>query len=250
MPESAKLTVKVTLHPAPLPAELPQQRPTVVWSVPRLSLALLLLLMLLALSWWGLAGPASPTRSLTEPAASSRGAHQPSQSDAALALTQTAAGSAPGTVELAKVADDVVEEVVDDVVDEKVTAATAADTGTSSQAVTTGLQSGLPAGFSRIVFTARMERLEPGLPQQSPVLQAKVQRLYLFTELHGYAGQQLRHRWYYQQQLQTEAVLTIEDSPWRTYSEKWLLPDQLGPWRVQILDQAQNVLYQHDFQYQ
>ncbi len=58
------------------------------------------------------------------------------------------------------------------------------------------------------------------------------------------------HRWYYQQQLQTEAVLTIEDSPWRTYSEKWLLPEQLGSWRVQILDQAQNVLYQHDFQYQ
>ncbi len=56
--ESAKLTVKVKLHPAALPAELPQAQPTVVWSVPRLSLALLLLLLLLALSWWWLAGPA------------------------------------------------------------------------------------------------------------------------------------------------------------------------------------------------
>lgn len=235
--ESAKLTVKVKLHPAPLPAELPQAQPTVVWSVPRLSLALLLLLVLLAFSWWWLAGLSSPASSLTDPAASSRvTVNQPPQSGATLEPTRPKPGSAPVAAELAKVADD------------KVTVAAGRDT--SNQAVTTGPQSGLPAGFSRIVLTARMERLEPDLPQQSPVLQAKVQRLYLFTELRGYAGQQLRHRWYYQQQLQTEAVLTIEDSPWRTYSEKWLLPEQLGSWRVQILDQAQNVLYQHDFQYQ
>lgn len=237
--ESAKLTVKVKLHPAALPAELPQAQPTVVWSVPRLSLALLLLLLLLALSWWWLAGPARPASSPQAQSASSQMArHQPPQSGVAFEPTQPAAGSTPSSATVAKV------------VDEKVTTATAVQTETRSQVAITEPPSVLPAGFSRIVLTARMERLEPGLPQQSPVLQAKVQRLYLFTELRGYAGQQLSHRWYYQQQLQTEAVLTIEDSPWRTYSEKWLLPEQLGSWRVQILDQAQNVLYQHDFQYQ
>lgn len=108
----------------------------------------------------------------------------------------------------------------------------------------------MPTGFSRIVLTAQMEKLEPGQSLQAQVDRQRIQRLYLFTELRGYASQQLLHRWWYQGELQTEVLLTIEDSPWRTYSEKWLLPTQTGLWRVEILDQAQNVLYQHDFQYQ
>lgn len=108
----------------------------------------------------------------------------------------------------------------------------------------------LPEGFSRIVLAATMEQLEPGVAIDKLVAQQQIQRLYLFTELKGYAGQQLIHRWSFAGQVQTEALLTIEDSPWRTYSEKWLLPDQLGSWRVEIVDQQQNVLYQHDFQYQ
>jgi hypothetical protein len=74
--------------------------------------------------------------------------------------------------------------------------------------------------------------------------------LYLFTELNGYAGQVLRHRWYYRDTLHTDAVLTIEDSPWRTYSENWLLDDQRGPWRVEIVDQTQKVIFQFRFTYQ
>ncbi|MCT6698261.1 DUF2914 domain-containing protein [Rheinheimera sp. 4Y26] len=108
----------------------------------------------------------------------------------------------------------------------------------------------LPDGFSRIVLAADMEQLEPGRPVAQLVAKKDIQRLYLFTELKGYAGQQLKHRWSFNGVVQTEALLTIEDSPWRTYSEKWLLPDQLGAWRVEIIDQQQNVLYSHDFQYQ
>lgn len=108
----------------------------------------------------------------------------------------------------------------------------------------------LPEGFSRIVLAADMEQLEPGTPVAQLVAKKDIQRLYLFTELKGYAGQQLKHRWSFNGVAQTEALLTIEDSPWRTYSEKWLLPDQLGAWRVEIIDQQQNVLYSHDFQYQ
>ncbi len=108
----------------------------------------------------------------------------------------------------------------------------------------------LPKGFRRIVLTAQMERLEPGAAVAEPVPFASVKRVYLFTEIEGFAGQHLRHRWYWNNQFQYEARLTVEDSPWRTYSEKWLLDDQRGVWRVEIVDQAQNVLYQHDFTYQ
>lgn len=108
----------------------------------------------------------------------------------------------------------------------------------------------LPDGFSRIVLTAQMESLQPGEPLGPVIAFPNVKRLYLFTEVKGYAGQVLTHRWYYKNQLHTEATLTIEDSPWRTYSENWLLDDQLGDWHVEIVDQAQKLLYRYDFRCQ
>jgi hypothetical protein len=122
--------------------------------------------------------------------------------------------------------------------------------GSQASVVSSVKNSVLPTGFRRIVLTAQMERLEPGAAVAEPVPFASVKRVYLFTEIEGFAGQHLRHRWYWNNQFQYEARLTVEDSPWRTYSEKWLLDDQRGDWRVEIVDQAQNVLYQHDFTYQ
>lgn len=128
--------------------------------------------------------------------------------------------------------------------------ASAALPAATAMAVRASSPAEIPKGFRRLVLTAQMERLEPGAAVSEPVPFASVKRVYLFTEIEGFAGQNLRHRWYWQNQLQYEAHLTVEDSPWRTYSEKWLLDDQRGAWRVEIVDQAQNVLYQHDFTYQ
>ncbi len=108
----------------------------------------------------------------------------------------------------------------------------------------------LPAGFSRIVLTDQMNNLQPGQAVGQQIPYPRINRLYLFTELTGYAGQILRHRWYFGDTLHTDAVLTIEDSPWRTYSENWLLDDQRGPWRVEIVDQTQKVIFQYSFTYQ
>jgi hypothetical protein len=108
----------------------------------------------------------------------------------------------------------------------------------------------LPQGFSRIVLTDQMNNLQPGKAVGQQIAFSQIKRLYLFTELKDYAGQILRHRWYFRDTLHTEAVLTIEDSPWRTYSENWLLDDQRGPWRVEIVDQTQKVIFQYSFTYQ
>lgn len=108
----------------------------------------------------------------------------------------------------------------------------------------------LPPGFSRIVLTDQMNNLQPGKAVGQQIAYPQIKRLYLFTELKDYAGQILRHRWYFRETLHTEAVLTIEDSPWRTYSENWLLDDQRGPWRVEIVDQTQKVIFQYSFTYQ
>jgi hypothetical protein len=104
-------------------------------------------------------------------------------------------------------------------------------------------------GFRRVVLTASMERLEPGaeLGQQ---VKGDIARLYFFTELEGFTGQIVKHRWFYQQQLQTEATLTIEDTPWRTYSEKWLPAEQRGAWHIEVVDVQDKVLLRRDFYYQ
>lgn len=104
-------------------------------------------------------------------------------------------------------------------------------------------------GFRRVVLTASMERLEPGADLGEQV-KGDIARLYFFTELEGFAGQVVKHRWFYQQQLQTEATLTIEDTPWRTYSEKWLPAEQRGAWHIEVVDVKDKVLLRRDFYYQ
>ncbi len=231
MSESAKLTIKVKLHATPtaLPADLPPVAVTTHWSVPRVLLALALLLLLSCCAWWLLAESSTvlSTKPIATPSAVTDTSTAP-QTELASPSSSEALVTAPN-----------------------VEAAPASTALASAEKPAAKVASALlPQGFSRIVLTAQMERLEPGSPLHDKVARRHIQRLYLFTELRGYAGQQLLHRWWYQGELQTEVLLTIEDSPWRTYSEKWLLPAQTGSWRVEILDQAQNVLYQHDFQYQ
>jgi hypothetical protein len=104
-------------------------------------------------------------------------------------------------------------------------------------------------GFRRVVLTASMERLEPG-SELGERITGDIARLYFFTEVEGFAGQLLKHRWFYQQQLQTEATLTIEDTPWRTYSEKWLPAEQRGAWTIEVVDAQDKVLLRRDFYYQ
>lgn len=223
-----------------MPAELPSAQFTTAWSVPRVSLALILVLLLTAVTWWVLAD-AVPTSSAPlhavhaeasnesfETLADKSSTEQPAENTLPVNATPPVPAQSQHTASSAKPLTDTL------------------PTATTTMSTTTTM----PTGFSRIVLTAQMEKLEPGQPLQAQVDRQRIQRLYLFTELRGYAGQQLLHRWWYQGELQTEVLLTIEDSPWRTYSEKWLLPAQTGLWRVEILDQAQNVLYQHDFQYQ
>lgn len=246
----AKLTVKVKLHPA-LPKELPALPTTAPLSKGKVTLALLLLA--------GVAGCVVYLyRQLAEPEAtaqamvSDQAAVAPAVIVPAVApsnVPDDSAAAQSGASDLTASTSAATAPQTDPVITApaQTTASTAMVT---AKATPTASGTQLPAGFSRIVLAAQMERLEPGPAIAQLVPRQQIQRLYLFTELNGYAGQLLTHRWSFKGQVQTEAVLTIEDSPWRTYSEKWLLPDQLGSWRVEIIDQQQNVLYQHDFQYQ
>lgn len=277
---ASRLTVKVKLHPAPLPPEsdTPVLQPA-PWSKTRIALASLVLVGAGVAGYQFLLRPAAPARPVvvTEPVKATQQSNtvvrSSSQSDTAQVSSevakpvveklpetvdqtppQTQSVALPETAVSAKPAVTAVQPVVE----EKTTApsniqqlepssgsiaAAAADSEVVDRLV-------LPTGFSRIVLTDQMNNLQPGKAVGQQIPYPRINRLYLFTELKGYAGQIVKHRWYFRDTLHTEAVLTIEDSPWRTYSENWLLDDQQGPWRVEIVDQTQKVIFQYSFTYQ
>lgn len=266
---ASRLTVKVTLHPPALPAEPDTVQPSAAsWSKTRIALAVLML------AGAGMAGFQllyRQTAPLLSPATAS--AAQPViASPAAAVMTTPAATTDQPSSEPAPQSVVVLPETIITVPAKA--AAIPAETALPAQtmpepampkqtqpaeaapehsAVVTAPPAALmtlPDGFSRIVLTDQMNNLQPGRAIGETIPYPQIKRLYLFTELKGYAGQILRHRWYFGDTLHTDAVLTIEDSPWRTYSENWLLDDQRGPWRVEIVDQAQKVIFQYSFTYQ
>lgn len=282
---ASRLTVKVKLHPAALPAEtdtpVVQAAP---WSKTRIALASLVLVGAGVAGYQFLLRPVAPAKSAV--------AAEPERA----ALQSAAAATPPAVQATVKQAGSATAPSVTEVTQPKVeTAATPAEslsqpevvaqhkptvadtlssapvapapqnsTSQPAQAATLSAtpdkvsaetdtpesRPALPAGFSRIVLTDQMNNLQPGKAVGQQIPYPRINRLYLFTELKGYAGQILRHRWYFRDTLHTDAVLTIEDSPWRTYSENWLLDDQRGPWRVEIVDQTQKVIFQYSFTYQ
>lgn len=255
--QPARLTVKVRLEPKPL-HELPDTTTTAPapFSLWRLGgAAIFLFALAAAISWFWWQHRPDPqldaaTRAVSLPEPATTAATPPAKATAAQTMapvtpTVSMASATTAVDSAAASAPDITAST------DKVASAShntaSHDTAPHSPAERTAAP--YPAGFSRIVLTAHMRNLEPGRTVGELVPYPAVKRLYLFTELKGYAGQVIQHRWYYQNELKTTATLTIEDSPWRTYSENWLLDDQQGDWRVEIVDQRQQVLYQYSFSY-
>ena len=60
-------------------------------------------------------------------------------------------------------------------------------------------------------------------------------KLYFFTEVNGLKGKVVRHKWYFQDQLQADVELSIFAERYRTYSSKNIAVLQLGEWRVELI---------------
>ncbi|TXH94089.1 MAG: DUF2914 domain-containing protein [Rheinheimera sp.] len=271
---ASRLTVKVKLHPAALPPEtdtlVVQPAP---WSKTRITLASLMLVGAGVAGYQFLLRPVAPANPAVaaepEQAAQSIVQSKTAASEQPVAEAAVIATSPSNPVEPQRtIATTAVESVVQPAepvsavsepelvsqskpaADQQLSAPVLQATETPAESISAAEKMVLPQGFSRIVLTDQMNNLQPGKAVGQQIAFPQIKRLYLFTELKDYAGQILRHRWYFRDTLHTEAVLTIEDSPWRTYSENWLLDDQRGPWRVEIVDQTQKVIFQYSFTYQ
>ena len=77
---------------------------------------------------------------------------------------------------------------------------------------------------------------------------ADVGSLTLWTRITGAdPGTVIHHVWFHGDQQVGDVQLQVNGSPWRTWSRKAIPPDWSGPWRVEIRDNAGNVLQSIQF---
>ena len=75
-------------------------------------------------------------------------------------------------------------------------------------------------------------RTPQGTAQSFP---ANVGRLYCFTKVVGAKTEtSITHTWYYQDKKMSEVILPVNSLYWRTWSEKNIIPECKGTWRVEV----------------
>ncbi|MEJ2159232.1 MAG: DUF2914 domain-containing protein [Chromatiales bacterium] len=63
--------------------------------------------------------------------------------------------------------------------------------------------------------------------------------VYMFTDLQNLAGHSVYHRWYWQDELQSEVEFEVgSDWRWRVFSRRYIEPGQIGTWVVSIVTGA------------
>lgn len=111
------------------------------------------------------------------------------------------------------------------------------------------LGSGAPSGeVVRAAFTSAVVEREP--LDSILALGASESHIYCFTELRGFAGQRVTHRWELDGQVMAEVGFEVGGWRWRVWSRKELLPHWRGQWRVSVVDQDGRVVWQRLLGYQ
>lgn len=90
------------------------------------------------------------------------------------------------------------------------------------------------------VGTNVVDRMPSGVATTFP---ASVERLYAWTRIQGAEGETtIHHVWIHGDVERADLELRIGGSPWRTWSNKAILPEWTGAWRVEVRDDSGNVL--------
>ena len=70
-----------------------------------------------------------------------------------------------------------------------------------------------------------------------------VGRLYCWTRISGAEGETtVHHVWFHGDEERADLELRVGASPWRTWSNKAIVPEWTGDWRVEVRDADGNVL--------
>ena len=76
----------------------------------------------------------------------------------------------------------------------------------------------------------------------------KVGLVYCFTKVEGATDTTtISHIWYYDGKQKAKVDLKVKSNSWRTYSSKRILKTWTGTWRVDVVDEKENVLKSKKF---
>ena len=96
-------------------------------------------------------------------------------------------------------------------------------------------------------FTTEIEDQEP--VDSISFLDTQQSEIIFFTDVQGFAGETLVHRWEYQGQVMSEVPFDVQEDHWRGWSSKQLLPDWVGDWTVSVVKSNGEVIAAESFSY-
>ena len=89
------------------------------------------------------------------------------------------------------------------------------------------------------LFSTAVEDREPAGSIDS--LSTASDQVYFFTEIIGFQGRTVTHRWSHGGEVVAEVPFEIGGPRWRVYSSKKFLPSWTGKWTVEVVDEEGKV---------
>ena len=80
-------------------------------------------------------------------------------------------------------------------------------------------------------------------------LENEARSIIFYSDIRGYSGATLLHRWEYQGQVMAEVPFVIGGDRWRVWSSKELLPAWIGDWTVSVVKADGEVIAAESFSY-
>ena len=104
----------------------------------------------------------------------------------------------------------------------------------------------LGGSVSRHALTRAVVNREP-VDDISDVTSLK--HVYFFTELKGFMGEKVFHRWLHNGEVIKETEFEVGGPRWRVWSSATLLPELFGEWKVLVVDVTGRIIRETIFDY-
>lgn len=105
----------------------------------------------------------------------------------------------------------------------------------------------LGGSVTRAQFTRAVVKSEP--VDSLSAVPPTVKYLYYFTELKGFTGETISHRWEHNGEVVSEERFEVGGPRWRLWSGRTLPDDMTGHWRVSVLDFVGRTIAVGEFDY-
>jgi len=74
-------------------------------------------------------------------------------------------------------------------------------------------------------------------------------KIYFFTNVRNLTGDKITHRWIYKDKVKAEIIFDIKGKRWRVWSSKNLWHKWTGQWKVEIVNQQNEILLTKTFEF-